>query len=40
MSFSASPTESFDVIVVGGGQTGCEAAITGLFSLNLDRIVW
>ena len=42
MSFSAAPTESFDVIVVGGGHAGCEAAITAarlglntaLFSLN------
>ena len=26
MSFSTAPTESFDVIVVGGGHAGCEAA--------------
>ena len=41
-------SQQFDLIVVGGGHAGCEAAITAarlgirtaLFSLNLDRIAW
>jgi len=48
MGFNASPTETFELIVVGGGHAGCEAALTAarlgihtaLFSLNLDRIAW
>ncbi len=48
MAFSPSPTETFELIVVGGGHAGCEAALTAarlgistaLFSLNLDRIAW
>ena len=42
------PNESFDIIVIGGGHAGCEAAITtaklgfstALFTINLDRIAW
>ncbi|HGY5536330.1 MAG: tRNA uridine-5-carboxymethylaminomethyl(34) synthesis enzyme MnmG [Prochlorococcus sp.] len=48
MPLSAPVNEQFDVIVVGGGHAGCEAAITtarlglstALFTLNLDRIAW
>jgi tRNA uridine 5-carboxymethylaminomethyl modification enzyme len=45
---AAPPTETFELIVVGGGHAGCEAALaaarlgihTALFTLNLDRIAW
>ncbi|MEB3168986.1 MAG: FAD-dependent oxidoreductase, partial [Synechococcaceae cyanobacterium] len=45
---ATSPNEQFELIVVGGGHAGCEAALTAarlglrtaLFSLNLDRIAW
>ena len=48
MKAPQSPNESFDIIVIGGGHAGCEAAITtaklgfstALFTINLDRIAW
>ncbi|HRD41464.1 MAG TPA: tRNA uridine-5-carboxymethylaminomethyl(34) synthesis enzyme MnmG, partial [Prochlorococcaceae cyanobacterium AMR_MDS_5431] len=48
MNSSFRPNETFELIVVGGGHAGCEAALaaarlgisTALFSLNLDRIGW
>jgi len=48
ISTGEQPTESFELIVVGGGHAGGEAALTAarlgirtaLFSLNLDRIAW
>ena len=48
MTLSAAATESFELIVVGGGHAGCEAALTAarlgintaIFTLNLDRIAW
>lgn len=47
-SFGAGAEEHFDVIVVGAGHAGCEAATaaanmgaqTMLLTLNLDRIAW
>ena len=48
MTIAQSTNESFDIIVIGGGHAGCEAAITtanlgfstALFTINLDRIAW
>lgn len=48
MGSDQSFVETFEVIVVGGGHAGCEAAITAarlglstaLFTLNIDRIAW
>ncbi len=48
MSSQNFANETFDVIVIGGGHAGCEAAITtsrlglstALFTLNLDRVAW
>ena len=48
MNESKPENEYFDVIVIGGGHAGCEAAFTSarlglstaLFTLNLDRIAW
>ena len=48
MDFKSTKNESYDVIVIGGGHAGCEAAITcarlgfstALFTINLDRIAW
>ena len=48
MGRDATFVESFEVIIVGGGHAGCEAAITAarlglstaLFTLNIDRIAW
>ena len=43
-----STNEAFDIIVIGAGHAGCEAAIstaklgfsTAVFTINLDRIAW
>ncbi len=48
MKADNSINESFEIIVIGGGHAGCEAAITSaklgfstaLFTINLDRIAW
>ena len=48
MQYHQATNESFDIIVIGGGHAGCEAAITtaklgfstALFTINLDRSAW
>ena len=48
MSVVQNTNESYEIIVIGGGHAGCEAAIacsklgfsTALFTINLDRIAW
>ena len=48
MAVEKSSNESFEIIVIGAGHAGCEAAIacaklgfkTALFTINLDRIAW
>ncbi len=48
MKADSSINESFEIIIIGGGHAGCEAAITSaklgfstaLFTINLDRIAW
>ena len=48
MTDKKTTNEYFDIIVIGGGHAGCEAAITcaklghstALFTINLDRIAW
>ena len=48
MKIERSLDESFEIIVIGAGHAGCEAAIasaklgfsTALFTINLDRIAW